>query len=113
MRFGGLLLFTFTAVLLQLDSADYKRLLENLRNAIRKCGLMEKEVMHACGVTDPSVFSKMLNGKARLPMDVYAAMPEAVHQQMVIEEAERVGFPEYVKRAAVVMGLVNQERRRA
>lgn len=114
MTLGGLVGLTLGAVLLQLDRQDYQHLLENIRASIRKVGLLEKQVMHACGVSDPALFSKMLNGKARMPLDVYAAMPPEVHQQMVIEEAVRVGVPETVKRGALVMmALHTKERREA
>jgi hypothetical protein len=89
----GLLVFCLGAVLVQLDRDDYKRLLANLRGAIVKAGLREKEVGYACGVTDPAQFSKMLSGQQRIPLDVIAAMPEAVQQHLYFDEVLDTGLP--------------------
>lgn len=89
----GLLSFGIGAVLVQLDREDYKRLLSLVRTAIVKAGLSEKEVALEAGVTDPAQFSKMLNGTQRLPLDVLAAMPQPVQQQLALDLVLDHGLP--------------------
>jgi hypothetical protein len=89
---GGLLL-AGGAVLVQMDRDDYKQLLLRIRGAIKKCGLSEKEVAYEAGVTDPAQFSNMLNGKQRMPLDVYAALPEPVQQQLAFDSVLEHGMP--------------------
>lgn len=96
MNLGGLLLFTLGAVLVQLESEDYKRLIANLRAAIQKSGLREKEVAYACGVSDPAQFSQMLNGHKRIPLDVIAAMPAEVKQYLFFDGVLDYGLPREV-----------------
>jgi hypothetical protein len=102
MSLGGLIAFGLGAVLMQLDRDDYKRLLEKVRAGIRKAGLLEKEVAYACGVTDPSQFSKMVNGEQRFPMDVYAALPVEVKQHVALAEVADLGLPSDVQTATRV-----------
>jgi hypothetical protein len=93
MNLGGLVALCLGAVLVQLEREDYKRLLGLVRTAIVKCGLREKEVGLEAGVSDPAQFSKMLNGQQRLPLDVIAAMPEAVLQQVAFDLVLDHGLP--------------------